>query len=153
MDGLARAIGSSWDVIALDLHLPDVLGITVLSELRQHDVTAPVIVMTGWYLNTGHDEAAVALGAAGFVRKPIEVEELGGLLRSAAHAAMFSPVGLFPQNKARQPQSSRALPSGLGNRRKRDSGRCTRWQAPGTKPRWIACAKSFFQHSSVRPTE
>jgi RNA polymerase sigma factor (sigma-70 family) len=85
-DGRARALATSWDVILLDLHLPDVLGITVLSELRRHGLTAPVLVITGWYLDGGHPGAAAVLGAAGFLRKPVAAEELSSALRAAIHA-------------------------------------------------------------------
>jgi CheY-like chemotaxis protein len=85
-DGVVRALASSWDVILLDLHLPDVLGITVLNDLRRHGLRTPVLVMSGWYLDDGHQRAAAALGAAGFVRKPIAADDLGRVLRSTVLA-------------------------------------------------------------------
>ena len=74
---------STYDVIVLDLHLPDILGLTLLSEWRRRGVTAPVIVMTGWYGEAGHEHAARSLGAAAFMRKPLDATNLQAEIASA----------------------------------------------------------------------
>jgi FixJ family two-component response regulator len=80
-EGIARAFATEWAAIVLDLHLPDILGITVLSQLRRRGFRFPVFVTTGWYLSSGHREAASALGAAGFLPKPLLADELARTLR------------------------------------------------------------------------
>jgi CheY-like chemotaxis protein len=60
-----------------------VLGLTVLSEMRRANVDAPVVMVTGWYVDQGHEAAAQALGAAAFRHKPIDGEDLATTLRSA----------------------------------------------------------------------
>ena len=82
-EGFARARANRPDAIVLDLHLPDVLGLTVLSDLRRANVDAPVVAVTGWYLDTDHDQAATALGAVAFLYKPIDAQELSVALRLA----------------------------------------------------------------------
>jgi CheY-like chemotaxis protein len=89
-------LAAQWDVVVLDLHLPDVLGITVLSELRRRGFRAPILVMTGWYLDGGHHRAASALGAVAFVRKPVAADELGTILRSVVRG----DPALTPENSA-----------------------------------------------------
>jgi CheY-like chemotaxis protein len=53
--GAAQAFACIWDLILLDLHLPDVLGMTLLSEFRRRELRVPVAIMTGWYLADAHD--------------------------------------------------------------------------------------------------
>jgi CheY-like chemotaxis protein len=82
-EGLELAFARCPQVVVLDLHLPDILGITVLSHLRNQGFTNAVIVVTGWYGDTGHEQAARALGAS-FSRKPIDPTHLAGALRRLA---------------------------------------------------------------------
>jgi len=65
------------DVIAMDLVLPDVIGLELLGRLRDHPVykSVPIIVMTA---KTEHDDvvAALAYGASGYMTKPFKPEAL-----------------------------------------------------------------------------
>jgi DNA-binding response OmpR family regulator len=81
--GMAATVTASPDAIILDLHLPDMLGITVLSELRHKACKIPVIVVTGWYTDSGHEQVTQSLGAAAFLRKPLDSGELGAAVRRA----------------------------------------------------------------------
>lgn len=80
-EGLARALARPWDAVVLDLHLPDVPGLTVLERLTDAAPACPVIAITGWYLSEEYEEAALRLGAAAFRFKPIDGAELADLLR------------------------------------------------------------------------
>jgi DNA-binding response OmpR family regulator len=82
-EGLARAAARHPDAIVLDLRLPDILGLSVLSELRRARLGVPVVVLTGAFLDEGHEVAARALGAAAYLHKPIIGDELTLALRSA----------------------------------------------------------------------
>jgi CheY-like chemotaxis protein len=55
-EGLNRALAGAWDVIVLDLRLPDVPGLTVLERIRAADPDTPVFVITGAYLDQGHEK-------------------------------------------------------------------------------------------------
>ena len=65
------------DVIAMDVVLPDVIGLELLARLRAHPVfkTVPIIVMTS---KVEHDDvvAALAYGANGYLSKPFRPEAL-----------------------------------------------------------------------------
>lgn len=65
------------DVIAMDMVLPDTIGLELLGRLREHPVykSVPIIVMTG---KTEHDDivAALAYGASGYMTKPFKPEAL-----------------------------------------------------------------------------
>ncbi|MBC7839588.1 MAG: response regulator [Nitrospiraceae bacterium] len=78
-------------VTILDLRLPDVNGIEVLSRLRAIDPQACVIMMTGFA--TGEAEAkALALGADDFLQKGFSLFELGEALRRAMASMSKDPV-------------------------------------------------------------
>jgi CheY-like chemotaxis protein len=65
------------DVIAMELVLPDVVGLELLGRLRDHPLlgSVPVIVITS---KVEHDDvvAALAYGASGYMTKPFKPEEL-----------------------------------------------------------------------------
>ncbi|MCL4847473.1 MAG: response regulator [Acidobacteria bacterium] len=74
--GLELAVAGPWAAVLLDLHLPDLPGLAVLSRLRAAGVHVPEIVITGWYGDGDHEAAAEALGAAAFLRWPVDIDEV-----------------------------------------------------------------------------
>ena len=70
------------DLITLDVKLPDMTGIDVLSELRSRKVQIPVIVITAFGIV---DDAvrSLKLGAYDFIEKPINFEKLENAVRNA----------------------------------------------------------------------
>jgi len=65
------------DVIAMDIALPDVGGLELLGQLREHPnyKTTPILVMTA--TNQRDDVVgALAFGATGYMSKPFKPEEL-----------------------------------------------------------------------------
>lgn len=65
------------DVIAMDMVLPDVIGLELLGRLRQHPTykSVPIIVMTA-KAEHGDVVAALAYGANGYMTKPFKPEAL-----------------------------------------------------------------------------
>jgi CheY-like chemotaxis protein len=65
------------DLIAMDMVLPDVIGLELLGRLREHPIykSVPIIVMTA---KVEHDDvvAALAYGASGYMTKPFKPETL-----------------------------------------------------------------------------
>jgi len=70
------------DLITLDIKLPDMTGIEVLSELRYRNLQVPVIVITAFGVV---DDAvrSLKLGAYDFIEKPINFEKLENAIRNA----------------------------------------------------------------------
>ena len=70
------------DLVTLDVKLPDMTGIDVLSELRNRNVQIPVIVITAFGVV---DDAvrSLKLGAYDFIEKPINFEKLENAVRNA----------------------------------------------------------------------
>lgn len=86
-EGLARALARPWDAVLLDLHLPDIPGLSVLERLKGAGLAAPVIALTGWYLSEEYEQAALRLGAAAFRFKPLDALDLADLLRKVVASA------------------------------------------------------------------
>jgi CheY-like chemotaxis protein len=76
------------DIILLDLHLPDINGDQVLSELKAEPATAaiPVVVLSA-DASHGVVHRLLASGALAYLTKPIELAELGTLLDTFAAAS------------------------------------------------------------------
>jgi two-component system response regulator AtoC len=70
------------EVIMLDYRLPDLNGLQLLAAIRGVSPHSRVVMMTAYGTP---DIAAVArrLGAVGFVNKPIEMDDVAGLVRRA----------------------------------------------------------------------
>jgi DNA-binding response OmpR family regulator len=81
------------DAILLDMMLPDVGGVEVVTALRSAGVTVPVIFLTG--RSSLEDRiAAFTAGGDDYMTKPFGLEEVTGRLR-----AVFRRSGLAPTSR------------------------------------------------------
>jgi len=80
-EGIQSAVAGDYDVLFLDLVMPEMWGLDVLASLKQAGVTAPVIIITGFSTVQTAVEA-MRLGAADYVSKPFSPEELRLALKS-----------------------------------------------------------------------
>ena len=80
-DALELAGTGEFDLLVLDLGLPDRDGSHVLRELRQHDRRMPVIILTA--RDSEHDTVtALEGGADDYVTKPFRFDELVARIRA-----------------------------------------------------------------------
>ncbi len=63
------------DIVLLDIRMPDMNGLEVLTHLRDRASTSPVIMMTGHPDQQMRSEA-VKRGVNGFLEKPFQADEL-----------------------------------------------------------------------------
>jgi two-component system NtrC family response regulator len=74
-EGLAKAIEGDYDVVLLDLKMPDASGMDVLDALRAQRPDVTVIIITG-YATIQTSIEAIKKGAFDYVPKPFTPEEL-----------------------------------------------------------------------------
>lgn len=79
--GLALARGSDFELVLLDLGLPDLDGLSVLDELRQRDEQLPVLVLTARD-EVGDTVLGLDRGADDYLTKPFRFEELLARIRA-----------------------------------------------------------------------
>jgi DNA-binding NarL/FixJ family response regulator len=74
-DALALARSESWDIVILDLTLPDGSGLDVLKRIRELQPRLPVLILS---MHTADQFArrAIAAGASGYLTKDTADEEL-----------------------------------------------------------------------------
>src|SRR5664279_2141185 len=73
-------------LILLDLKMPGMSGIEVLSEIRADDrlKELPVVVVTSSSLESDRTEA-IAAGASGYIQKPLALDQFSKDLESIVH--------------------------------------------------------------------
>lgn len=80
-EGLIQFRENEWDLVLLDLMLPEIHGLDVLKRIRSSDAGIPVILLTA--KNEVRDKVAgLDLGANDYVTKPFEIEELLARIRA-----------------------------------------------------------------------
>lgn len=70
------------DIVFLDIFMPEMDGMEVLTEIRSFNKTIPVIMLTGFPKEEKMDEA-VRLGVSGFFPKSGSFENLGRMIKAA----------------------------------------------------------------------
>ncbi|WP_156130877.1 response regulator transcription factor [Paenibacillus sp. FSL H7-0357] len=80
-DGLEKALAQGWNLIILDIMLPELNGVEVLRRLRKVDAYTPVILVTARN-STSEKVAGLDQGANDYITKPFEIEELLARIRA-----------------------------------------------------------------------
>ncbi len=79
---------AEWDVLLLDLNLPDAKGIDVLAAVRKEHAEVQTIILTG-FANVESALDAMRLGAFDYLTKPPNFEELLVRVEKAAEKALL----------------------------------------------------------------
>lgn len=80
-DGLRRALDGDYDLVVLDLGLPQLGGAEVCRQLRQAKPRQPIIVLTGQHEEI-HAVLLLELGADDYLRKPLSALEFRARVRA-----------------------------------------------------------------------
>ena len=92
--GLDMALSGNYDLVLLDIMLPEMNGLEVLRRLRRKDEVLPVIMVTA--LGTTMDRVTgLDSGADDYITKPFDIEEVLARIRVALRRrpAMPTPGG------------------------------------------------------------
>lgn len=81
-EALTRAKAESISAVLLDLMLPDMDGLSVLTLLKGLDPALPVIMLTA-FVEVAKKHASLTEGAFGYLTKPYDGEELKALIKRA----------------------------------------------------------------------
>jgi len=85
-EGLIAARAEPYDVIVLDLLLPDMTGIDIVRTLRAEKLAVPILLLTATTDVKKRVEALDA-GADDYLTKPFDIDELRARLRALARRA------------------------------------------------------------------
>lgn len=81
-EGLAKAKGTTFDMVVTDLNMPNMDGLTLIRELRKLPSYKGVPIL---FLTTESDEnmkkEAKAAGATGWITKPFQQDQLVGVVK------------------------------------------------------------------------
>jgi DNA-binding response OmpR family regulator len=116
-DGLAAARGASFDLLIVDLRLPDISGLDVVRALRADEIGVPFIVVTG-FTPLPTVMAAMRLGASTILEKPVDLQDFLLAVRTSIRPAPAPPLSEPP----------------LVRPRAADTGAPQRWRS--TTERW-----------------
>jgi len=81
IDGEEKAYVNGYDVILLDLNLPDKDGLSILEHMRNEQIDTPVIIITARD-ETEQRVLGLDLGADDYIVKPFEFSELNSRIRA-----------------------------------------------------------------------
>lgn len=79
-DALRMIDETSWDLVLLDIMIPELSGLEVLRRVRRTDTATPIILLTA--RDEVYDKVSgLDLGASDYVTKPFQIEELLARIR------------------------------------------------------------------------
>lgn len=86
MSALERYFVAKPDIVVLDLVMKGMYGLDVLAKLREMDDEAKIIVVSA-DIQTSSQQLVSDAGAAGFLVKPLEAEQILTLIRTTLEEA------------------------------------------------------------------
>jgi DNA-binding response OmpR family regulator len=67
-----------YDLVFLDINMPELTGVDVLKYMKDHHTKAKVVILTGYPGVTSH--FCVTLGADKYLEKPIDLKVIGKIV-------------------------------------------------------------------------
>jgi two-component system response regulator PilR (NtrC family) len=102
VEGARRELArQSFDVVLCDVTMPDGSGLDLLREIKATEPSPPVVMMTA-YTSTKTAIDAMKLGAADYVSKPFDVEELKIVVQKALESAELSRENVYLRRELEQ---------------------------------------------------
>lgn len=73
--GFTKATTESYDLILMDINLPDIDGYDVTRKLRAAKVQTPIVALTANAM-VGDEDKALEAGCDGYITKPVDIDQL-----------------------------------------------------------------------------
>ena len=86
-EALNRILNEMYDLVLLDMRMPDQSGLELLPTIKKHRPKLPVVMVTG-YASIDTAVEAIQRGASDYVAKPFTPEELVGAANKALRGAV-----------------------------------------------------------------
>ena len=80
MDGLSMTQKESFDVIVMDLMMPEMKGLEALKALKDQKTESQIILLTG-YATREIEAEALTLGAVDFIEKPADLDRMMDIIK------------------------------------------------------------------------
>ncbi len=107
LEAIEQATAHAYDVIFMDMQMPVMDGYTATSRLREAGHFEPIIALTANAMK-GDEEKCRAAGCSDFLSKPVDLDELLGMLANLLSAEVVEPTAAATQS-ATHPQASDVL--------------------------------------------
>lgn len=92
-EAVTKVYGQKYDLVVMDVNMPEMDGIEALTEIKKHDPSAIVLILTA-YSNVTDAVKVVKEGAYNYLEKPISSDNLVALIKRALKArSMVETVG------------------------------------------------------------
>ncbi len=95
---LAYTNRERFDIIILDIMLPDIDGYEVIERLRKARVKTPILVQSG-LVEPESENLSLGLAGTEFVAKPFDIVDLKGAIERAIAQDIAGDVGALPKPK------------------------------------------------------
>ena len=86
-EALNRILNEMYDLVLLDMRMPDSNGLELLPTIKKHRPSLPVVMVTG-YASIDTAVEAIQRGAADYVAKPFTPDELYAAANKALKRAV-----------------------------------------------------------------
>jgi len=91
---LDKVTTGNYDLVVMDVNMPEMDGIEALEQIKKHDPSMTVLILTA-YSNVGDAVKAVKLGAYNYLEKPISSDNLVALIKRALKAKSLVVTSRF----------------------------------------------------------
>ncbi len=94
-EAVEKARAQRWDVVVLDITMPEMTGLEVLRELNREQPGLPIIMLS-MHSDPGYVKTSLKLGASGYLKKESAPEELIQAIRTVTTGGKYLSPDLPP---------------------------------------------------------
>lgn len=84
-EAIERIKSGAWDLVLMDVKMPEIDGLTALTEIKEHDPRTFVVIMTA-HSNLNDAVIAIKEGAYDYLEKPVHPEKLTEIVKKSVEA-------------------------------------------------------------------